>query len=227
MRAIVPFALVVTAVSSYLAFSVDPSKRVLFWLLSAGPSAALGAVAAGWAWREELLGEWLRPRAGDFTRGLAGALLLFFVAWAFARVFLPVGSAREIWLVSLYSRIGDPRGLQSHGPLVAVVIGTSAAGEELLWRGVVTHVLAARVGSRAAWVWSSSLYAIAYWPTLLALKGGGSFNPLIALLAVGGGFLWGAMARVFGRLVPGILAHALFDWAVVMMLPLWGTVWQR
>jgi hypothetical protein len=30
------------------------------------------------------------------------------------------------------------------------------------------------------------------------------------------------MARAFGRLAPGVLAHALFDWAVVMMFPLWG-----
>jgi hypothetical protein len=30
------------------------------------------------------------------------------------------------------------------------------------------------------------------------------------------------MARAFGRLGPSIIAHALFDWAVVMMFPLWG-----
>jgi hypothetical protein len=30
------------------------------------------------------------------------------------------------------------------------------------------------------------------------------------------------MARSFGRLTPSILAHAAFDWAIVMMFPLWG-----
>ena len=47
-------------------------------------------------------------------------------------------------------------------------------------------------------------------------------NPVLPLAALGGGLVWGAMARAFGRLAPSVLAHALFDWAVVMMFPLWG-----
>jgi membrane protease YdiL (CAAX protease family) len=47
-------------------------------------------------------------------------------------------------------------------------------------------------------------------------------NPLVVAAALGGGLLWGAMARAFGRLFPSVLAHVVFDWAVVMMFPLWG-----
>ena len=45
---------------------------------------------------------------------------------------------------------------------------------------------------------------------------------VVLVAALAAGLLWGAMARTFGRLAPGVLAHALFDWGVVMMFPLWG-----
>jgi hypothetical protein len=30
------------------------------------------------------------------------------------------------------------------------------------------------------------------------------------------------MARVFGGLVPSMIAHVFFDWVALMMIPLWG-----
>ena len=51
---------------------------------------------------------------------------------------------------------------------------------------------------------------------------GATLNPVLPIVALGAGLLWGGMARAFGRLPPSILAHALFDWAVIMMFPLWG-----
>jgi len=78
-------------------------------------------------------------------------------------------------------------------------------------------------------VWAAVLYALAYVPTAWALRAGsgaggglGGLDPLLPVAALGAGLLWGAMARFLGRLAPGVLAHALFDWAVVMMFPLWG-----
>jgi membrane protease YdiL (CAAX protease family) len=147
---------------------------------------------------------------------------LFGAAWAFSRLVTPVGSTREIWLVSLYSQIGDPRVLQRHAPAVAGVVAVVAFGEELVWRGTVTQLLAERVGSRSAWAWSAALYALAYVPTMWALRANAGIDPVLVIAALGGGLLWGAMARAFGRLAPSILAHALFDWAVLMMFPLWG-----
>ncbi|MGH7440663.1 MAG: lysostaphin resistance A-like protein, partial [Polyangiaceae bacterium] len=172
--------------------------------------------------REELLFEWLGPRWGDFSRGLFGAVILFGVAWAFVSFAAPVGSPRELWLVSLYGQIGDPRVLQKHGGEVGVVICAVALAEEIVWRGVVTQMLADRVGSRSAWLWAAGLYAIAYLPTAWSLGGAAGLDPVIVIAALGGGVLWGGMARAFGRLAPGVLAHALFDWAVIMMFPLWG-----
>jgi membrane protease YdiL (CAAX protease family) len=220
--AFVTVVVVASAASSFVAFSRDRSATVAFWILAGGPTVLLAAVAAVWAKSEDYLWEWLAPKWGDFSRGLLGAAGLFGVAWAFARAVTPVGSPREIWLVSLYSQIGDPRVLQLHAPAVGAAIAVVALAEELLWRGTVTQLIAERMGSRSAWVWSAALYALVYVPTMWALRTGAGINPLLVVAALAGGLLWGGMARAFGRLAPSILAHALFDWTVLMMFPLWG-----
>jgi uncharacterized protein len=220
--AFVATAVVVTGASSYLAFSPERSGSVAFWSLAIGPTVALAAAAVAWAHREGFLVEWLSPRWGDFTRGVLGAVGLFAAAWGVTRVVAPVGSPREIWLVSLYGQLGDPHVLQAHAPLVAATVALAALAEEIVWRGTVTQLLAERVGSRFAWVWAAALYALALLPTAWALRAGDGLNPLLVIAAAGGGLVWGAMARVFGGLAPSILAHALFDWAVLMMFPLWG-----
>jgi membrane protease YdiL (CAAX protease family) len=219
-------AVVVTAVASYLAFLPESSGTIAFWVFSAGPTLMFGGLGAMWASREDLLREWITPQWGDFTRGVCGAALLYFVAWAFVHLVAPIGSPREIWLASLYGEIGDPRSLRAHGPAIAATIAGAAFAEEVLWRGVVTQLVAERVGSRTAWIWAAGLYALAYVPTAWSLKAasglGGGLNPIVPMAALGSGLLWGAMARFFGRLTPGVLAHALFDWIVVMMFPFWG-----
>jgi len=223
--AFVALAVVVTAVASYFAFLPQSSGTVAFWVLAGGPTLVLAAVAAAWARREDLLREWLTPRWGDFTRGAVGAVLFFGVAYAGSRLVMPIGSKHEIWLVTLYGQIGDPRLLQAHAPVVAATIVAVALAEEVLWRGTVTQLLAERVGSRTAWLWAAVLYALVYVPTAWSLRAGGpagGLDPVLPLAALAGGLLWGGMARGFGSLVPSVLAHALFDWAVVMMFPLWG-----
>jgi membrane protease YdiL (CAAX protease family) len=224
--AFVALAVVANAVGAYFAFRPQSSGTVAFWVFAAGPSLLLGAAAAAWARREDLLREWLTPKWGDFTRGVVGAILFFGIALGASRILAPVGSPREIWLVSLYGQLGDPRLLAAHAPAIAATIAGTALAEEVLWRGMVTQLLAERVGSRTAWLWAAALYALAYVPTAWSLRadagGGGGLNPALVVAALAGGLLWGAMARAFGRLAPGVLAHALFDWAVVMMFPLWS-----
>jgi hypothetical protein len=225
--AFVALSVLVVGVASYFAFLPQSSGTIAFWVMAGGPTLVLAAVAAAWAKREDLLCEWVTPRWGDFSRGVGGAILLFGVAWAMTHLATPVGSKREIWLVSLYGQIGDPRLLQQHAPAVGAAIVAVVVAEEVVWRGMVTQLLADRVGSRTGWVWAAALYALAYVPTAWSLRAdagaGAGLNPALPLAAFGGALLWGGMARSFGRLTPSILAHALFDWAVVMMFPLWGT----
>jgi membrane protease YdiL (CAAX protease family) len=221
----IAIAIAVTGTASYFAFLPQSAGNVAFWVFSVGPTLVLGACAAAWGRRQEFLREWLAPKWGDFTRGVGGAVLLFSLAWAFTRLAAPIGSKHEIWLVSLYGEIGDPRMLQAHAPAIAAAISAAAIAEEVLWRGAITQLLAERVGSRTAWLWAAGLYALAYLPTAWSLRAmgpGAGLNPLLPMAALAGGLVWGAMARAFGRLAPSILAHALFDWAAVMMFPLWG-----
>ena len=224
--AFVAVAVAVNAIASYYAFLPQSAGTIAFWAIAAGPTLLLGGAAAAWGSRQDLLREWLAPKWGDFSRGVLGAVLLFVVAFGFARLVTPVGSPREIWLVSLYGEIGDPRALQAHAPAIAATVAGAALAEEVLWRGAVTQLLAERVGSRTAWLWAAAIYAASYVPTAWSLRAmggvGAGLNPVLPLLAFGGGLLWGGMARRFGRLAPSVLAHAFFDWAIVMMFPLWG-----
>jgi uncharacterized protein len=220
--AYVAAAVILTGVAAYFAFLPQYSGTITFWALAGGPSVLLAVVAAEWARREEMLREWLTPRWGDFSRGMVGAVVLMLAAWGFSRTVTPTGSPREIWLVTLYGQIGNPVTLQAHGLQVAMAIAAAALAEEVVWRGMVTQLLADRVGSRTAWIWSAALYALVYVPTAWSLRAGDSLDPALVIAAFGAALLWGAMARSFERLTPGILAHALFDWAVVMMFPLWG-----
>jgi hypothetical protein len=219
-------ALVVVGATSYFAFLPRWSGTWEFWALAAGPSILLAVLAILWARYEGIAREWLLWKPGDFTIGFLGAAALFGVAWAVVRLVAPVGSAREIWLVSLYAQIGDPRDLQAHVALVAPAICAAAFAEEVVWRGAVTRLLAQRVGSRSAWVWAAALYGLAYVPTAWSLHAAGAagsgLDPVLPFAALGAGLLWGGVVRATGRIVPAIVAHALFDWAVVMMFPLWG-----
>jgi membrane protease YdiL (CAAX protease family) len=212
----------VVAATSYFAWAPSNGGSAIFWAWAGGPSVLLGALAVWWAVRENLLRQWLSPHWGDFTRGIVGVAALYAAGWAFARFVAPVGSAREIWLVSLYGQVGDPQALRAQAPLVGIGILVVSACEEIVWRGMVTQLLADRVGSRGAWIAAAGLYALAYVPTMWSLRTGVGLNPVLVVAALGGGLLWGAMARLFGGLVPSIIAHAFFDWAVLMMLPFWG-----
>jgi membrane protease YdiL (CAAX protease family) len=225
---LVPVSVLTVAVASYFAFLPAASGTLRFWALAGGPTLALAAIAAVWASRRQgLLRDWFEPRWGDFSQGALGAVALYGAAWVFARFVCPAGSPRAIWVVSLYGQIGDPRDLQAHAPAVAAAVAVLAVAEELLWRGAILQLLAEQFGSRFAWALAAALYALANAPTAWALRAGGGPDPVLAVAALGGGLLWGAMVRFTGRLGPPIVAHALFDWAVLMMFPLWGGLWAR
>src|SRR5258708_29593770 len=103
--ALVVVAFVATSLASYVAFAPAHAGTLVFWALACGPSIALGAAAAIWARREDLLREWISPRWGALTPGVVGPAALFAVALVFARWAPPVGSRREAGLVSLYARM--------------------------------------------------------------------------------------------------------------------------
>jgi hypothetical protein len=219
MRAVLWLVVVVVAigVGAYFGFQLAHAGRPAFWLITGAPTVALAIVAAIRARRDEELGEWLKPKWGDFTRAFVSAGALFAGAFMAARLLAPLGS--QVWLLRVYVQIGEEQELQAHAAWVALVVIVFALAEELVWRGLVTSVLAELVGSRWAWIWAAALYALAHVPTMWSLASPG-LDPLLPIAALGCGLVWGAMARFTGRLAPGIVSHALFDWCVIMMFPL-------
>ncbi len=226
MRNVLGIVLITAAIaaSTHFAFQLERAGSTAFWALAVLPTLALaaGALVLARSMNEGGIGEWMRPAWGDFTRGVVGAALVFGAAYAFSRMY--VGTPRESWLARLYLQLGDPKVLRAGMPIYGVGILVAATGEEIVWRGFVTRLLRDVVGERWAWVAAAVAYAIAHVPTIFALRDPeAGNNPALVIAALGAGLVWGAMARRFGgRLVPGILAHAMFDWVVLFTFRLWG-----
>lgn len=209
--------------ASHVGFQLDRAGQPAFVLSMAAPTLLLAGASVWRAHRDGVLRGWLSVRSGDFSRGFAAAGVLFGLAYAVSRFVTPVGSARESWLARIYLQLGDPTALRKQVAVVVGVVIVMSIAEELVWRGLVTSLLAERLGSSRAWVWAAVLYAVAHAPTIWALRDPvAGPNPLVPLAALGGGLLWGGMAHRYERLLPSIFSHVLFDWTVLMMFRLWG-----
>ncbi|MGH7282565.1 MAG: CPBP family intramembrane glutamic endopeptidase [Polyangiaceae bacterium] len=188
-----------------------------------GVTCALAIAGCIRAWRDGELGEWIRPKSGDFTRGFLAGAFLFGCAYVFTKFVIPADSPRVGWLARAYLQVGDPSTLREKVAYVSVFICVIAIAEEVLWRGLVTTLFAEMIGSRRAWIFAALLYSLVHLPTMWMLadpKAG--LNPLVVFAALGCGLVWGALTRWTGRLAPAIVSHALFDWFIVMTFRLWG-----
>jgi len=215
---------VVVGVTRRLAFDLDRAGATSFWLYAIVPVVLLAVIALVRAARDGEVAELIRPGWGDATHGILSATLLFGVTLAVVRTVAPVGSARESWVARIYLQLGDPGWLRANMGMVAAFIVVAAAAEEIVWRGLVTRLIAERVGSRFAWVWAAIPCALAEVPTAWALRDPeAGLNPMLIVAAVGLGLAWGALARWRRRLAPSILSHVAFDWCVVMLFRLWGS----
>jgi len=208
---------------AYVAFDLERAGERSFWVYAIGPTALVAVFALVRAARDGELAELVQPGWGDATRGILSAALFFAGAMGLLRVLAPVGSPRESWTARLYLQLGDPTWLRAHAAVMAIVILSAAAAEEIVWRGLVTRLIAEKVGSRWAFVWAAVPYALAQLPTAWALRDPeAGLNPLLVVAAFALGLGWGGLARSQRRLMPSILSHAAFVWCVVFLFRLWG-----
>jgi membrane protease YdiL (CAAX protease family) len=107
-------------------------------------------------------------------------------------------------LRALYSSFRAP------SPWAAVMLGPIVLGEEIIWRGLVQGSLEPRMGANWAAALSVAAYAIAYVPT---------GPPLLILVALACGTVWGTLRAVTGHLVPSLVSHALWDAVVLLVYP--------
>ena len=160
-----------------------------------------------------------RPAYGDITLGAATAGVLYGSARIVGALVAPHGSPREAWVEALYRQLGNP---DAPGrTLTGAAVFTIAALEEIVWRGLVMGSIQDVAGPWRASAYTTVLYAAAHLPTMILLRAAGAGdNPLVVMAALGCGLVWSLMVLRTGRLLPSLVAHALFSWAIIEF-PLW------
>lgn len=187
---------------------------------------ALSAGLAVWLLHDDgLLRGAFQHKAGDPSIALLAALGFFAATvgvvnvWIAPEPYLHVCGPRGVWVPR-----PDPTGLARaaewlrgeacaahfrsvglRGPLRAVAVAFIAAAEEVAWRGGVQQVLAERLGSVRGWLAAAALFALAQLAT---------GNVAVAILALAGGLLWGGIFLWRGRLLPAVLSHVVFSFAL-------------
>lgn len=212
----VALVVLVAGAAHALAFRPEVAGSTSLWWWMLGGYGILTGVALHFLWQEGTLGARLTPRWGDFSIGFLTASILLLGSWLARGALAPSDTARYAWLYRFYLQLGDPELLQKSAVLTLTLLSL-ALTEELVWRGMVVDLLAARFGSRRGWIVSALLYAVATLPTvyLLADPAAGP-NPLLPTAALGAGMVWSFVAARLGRLPPVIISHMAFSYFTVV-----------
>lgn len=198
---------------------------VSLWAVEAAGCAVTAGLAAWLLHDDGLLRGAFQHKAGDPSIALLAALGFFGATvaavnyWLAPEPYLHVCGPRGAW-VPRPDAAGLARAAEwlrnqacaAHfrssglrGPLRALAIAFIAAAEEVAWRGGVQQVLAERLGSLRGWLAASALFGAAHLAT---------GNVAVGLLALAGGLLWGGIFLWRGRLLPAVLSHAVFSFAL-------------
>ena len=174
------------------------------WLALGGASVALG-VAVFVLDRAAAL-RLLRPSARLVLIGaaagwsMAAATYLLYPVSARLLPFIPTDMA------SLYASFRAPPPVIAALALLPVILG-----EELVWRGVVQTALVRRFGPWRGVTLAALAYALAHAPL---------GSPVLVVVALSCGMVWGALRAASASLVPSLLAHLVWDILVLLWLPL-------
>jgi len=221
-RAAVSVAFAITiATGAVITFAFDPARAGQRSMIGSLGSlyALLAVVALVRLHRRGQLAARFRPMSGDMTLAAVTAGLLYGAGRIVEMTLAHHGSPREAWIVRLYLQVGDTA--TTGRGLVGAAVFAIAALEEIVWRGLAMRSLEDALGPRRALLYATLLFGLAHTPTLWLLRDPtAGLNPLLLLAALGCGFVWGAIVLRTGRLLPAVLAHALFSWSVIEF-PFW------
>ena len=146
------------------------------------------------------------PTASSLIAGLVVGLAMSLATWWLhplsVSLFPPIQSEVETLYALLRQAPGPVRAL----PLLVLVV----AAEELVWRGVAIDVFSRSFGPWRAMLFSALLYVLPQ----LALR-----SPLLIVVALLCGLLWGSLrVRTKGLAAP-LIAHLVWDILVFVMYP--------
>ena len=196
-------SLALACVIVWLVASVS-ARALGIWLALGGASVTLG-IAIFVLDRAAAL-RLLRPSARLVLIGAAGgwamaaATYLLYPLSARLLPFIPTDTAH------LYASFRAPPPAIAGLALVPVIVG-----EELVWRGVVQTALVRRLGPWRGVTLAALAYAMAHAPL---------GSPVLVGVALLCGMAWGALRAASASLVPGLLAHLVWDILVLLWLPL-------
>jgi hypothetical protein len=214
----------VVLVTAGYAFSFRPAVagESAFWLGIGLPYAVLLGLALYKLWDDGTLLEKLTPRWGDLSIGMLTASLLLVCSWAARGLLAPHGTPRVAWIYRIYWQLGDPDVIQ-HSALLTGLLVAIAVTEEIVWRGMVLTELTARLGERAGWIATATLYGVCAAPTLYGLRDGvAGPNPLLMTAAFGCGLVWTFTAARAKRIPPVAFSHVFFTYLSVVQFRIPG-----
>ncbi len=186
---------------------------VVVWLAAAAAAGTLGIwPAMGGAAIALGVAVWVGDR-DEATRLLAPSVRLVGVGVAAGAVMVGATYVVYPWVARVAPFVGaDVAVLYAafRAPsrvVAALALGPIVVGEELVWRGAVQGAVGKRFGAAAGVVIAAVVYGVAH---------AGIGSPVLCGVAVVCGGAWGALRAGSGSLVPGVVAHLVWDGVVLL-----------
>lgn len=146
------------------------------------------------------------PTVAGAGLGVAVGVAMSAATWALYPISVELIPAIEVEVARLYALLRQTPGPVWAFPVLVLVV----AAEELVWRGLAIDILSKPLGAVRAVVVSSLLYVLPQ----VAFR-----SPLLVVVAVLCGVVWGALRMRTQGLIAPFLAHLTWDLLVFILFP--------
>jgi membrane protease YdiL (CAAX protease family) len=189
------------------AFCVAMGLREVLNIWIGTGAAAVISVLALWLGARPALRSNLGPPVGtNLVVGLSVGVLMSLATWWLYPISISVFAPIQTEVETLYALLRQAPGPVRAFPVLLLVV----AAEELVWRGVAIDLFSKSLGPWRAMFVSALLYVLPQ----VALR-----SPLLIIVALCCGLLWGALrVRTKGLAAP-FVAHLLWDILVFVWYP--------
>lgn len=207
------FALCVAAALWFYMFSPWTGSISNFWLNMCVSAVILSSMAVPWSGVIQRSGAGLRkPELKEACLQLLAGVALAFALWG---IFWIGDKLSQLMFSFARGQVDNVYAMKDGSalPLIAVLLlFLIGPAEEFFWRGYVQKTMSERIGSNAAFIVTTIVYALVHiW----------SFNFMLVMAALVAGGVWGLIYRLKPSLLPAlVVSHALWDALVFVILPI-------
>ena len=181
-------------------------REVLNIWIGTGVAALTSVVALSLGARPVLRSNFQAPAAMSLLVGLAVGVLMSLATWWLYPISVSIFPPIQTEVETLYALLRQAPGPVRAFPLLLLVV----AAEELVWRGVAIDLFSKSLGPWRAMVFSALLYVLPQ----VALR-----SPLLMIVALCCGLLWGALRVRTKSLAAPFIAHLVWDILVFVWHP--------